>query len=130
METSSIFLHEIGAGSARRPYDFSLPRIDVGDLLFRAALAAGILVAALVVSFWVASFPEYARYFGALMWAAGFVFFALALEPTVKRVWPYILTGFALPALALLGLHVSPGFLALAGTTLGIWLAIAAALHK
>ena len=130
METSSIFLHEIGAGTARQPYDFNLPRIDVGDLLARAVLAVIILLTALVASLWAANIPEFARYFGVLMWAAGFVFFALALEPGVKKIWPYIATGFALPTLALLGNHASPGFLALAGATLGLWLAVAAALRK
>lgn len=130
METSSIFLYEIGAGSARQPYDFNLPRIDVADLLARAILAVLVLVIALMASMWAANIPEFARYFGVLMWAAGFVFFALALEPGIKHIWPYIATGFALPTLALLGNQASPGFLALAGATLGVWLAVAAALRK
>lgn len=78
----------------------------------------------LLAGIWAATSPAMAQYFHAGLWAAGFVFFALALEVNIKRIMPYISTGLVMPVLALLGSRVAEEFSILAVAVLAGWLAI------
>lgn len=100
--------------------------ISISDVArFTARLVAAGAAAGLLFMFatWAAVTPALAQYLGAVLWAGGFVFLALAIEPGVKRVYPLALTGLALPALAVLGSRVAVGFTLVAAAIVAAWLA-------
>lgn len=96
---------------------------DIARISARLVVAAGAASSLFIVATWAALTPALAQYLSAGLWAAGFVFFALAIEPGVKRVLPLVVTGFALPALAVLGSRVSDGFTIAAAAIVAAWLA-------
>lgn len=85
------------------------------------AVAAGLAI--LITVTWAATTPAAAQALAGLIWGAGFIFFALALEVRIKRVMPYILTGMALPALAVMGSRVAEEFSIIAGAIIAGWMA-------
>jgi hypothetical protein len=91
--------------------------------LARLTLAGTTAVSVIIAAAWMATTPSVFQYLSAGLWALGFVFFALALEVNIKRIFPLIITGFALPVLALLGSNVAEEFSILAATLVAAWLA-------
>lgn len=89
----------------------------------RLGVAGGAASSLFIIATWAALTPALAQYLSAGLWAAGFIFFALAIEPGIKRVFPLVITGFALPALAVLGSRVSDGFTIAAAAIVATWLA-------
>lgn len=103
-----------------------LPRVRPMEYAAKASrwlVAGAVALSVIIGGVWLATEPPMARYLSAGLWAAGFVFFALALEVNIKRIFPLIATGLVLPTLALLGSHVASEFLALAVAVIAGWMA-------
>lgn len=84
------------------------------------ATAAGLVFGAILA----AMNPALDQYLSAVIWGAGFVFFALALDTGIRRIMPRIFTGLALPVLAVLGTEVAVEFSVLAAALIGAWVAL------
>lgn len=119
-----VFLHEIDAATAERPYEFNIPRFNFNQLIGRWILAVGIAAVVVIAAILAATTPAAVQFLSAGLWGVGFIFLALALEVGIKRVSPYVLTGIALPTLALLGSYIAPVFSILAGVIVAAWLAV------
>lgn len=91
--------------------------------LLRGLLSAAAATTVLIVAIWAASDPALATYLAVSIWGAGFVFFALAVDAGSRWSVPLVLTGMALPALAVLGDYVATEFSMLAGAIVAAWLA-------
>lgn len=120
----SAFLHEIGAGTARQPYEFDYPRINLAALAVRGAMALAVSLAVVIAAIFAATTPSLAPFLTASIWAAGFVFLAIAVEVGIKSVYPYVATGIALPVLALLGSRLAIEFSVFAAVIVAAWLAV------
>lgn len=96
---------------------------DIVRTSARLVVAGGAASSLFIFATWAALTPSLAQYLSAGMWAVGFIFFALAIEPGMKRVNPLVATGLALPALAILGSRVSEGFTIAAAAIVAAWLA-------
>lgn len=90
----------------------------------RWSVAGTSALTVILAGIWAATSPAMTQYFHASLWAAGFLFFALALEVNIKRIMPFITTGLVLPVLALLGSRVAEEFSILAVAIIAGWLAI------
>lgn len=117
--------------SRRITEEFQLPQrmglidlVDIGRATLRLTLSGAAAIVFFVIVTWLALTPGLAQFVSAGLWAAGFGFFALAIEPDVRRTYPMALTGFALPALSLLGQHVFEGFTIVALALVAAWLAL------
>lgn len=91
--------------------------------LLRWGFAGFAATATLVISIWAALNPAMTTYLGVSLWGLGFVFFALAVEAGQRRAVPLVLTGMALPVLALVGDRLAGEFSILAGAIVAGWLA-------
>lgn len=81
-------------------------------------------LAIIVGATWVATLPEQVIYLQATIWAAGFVFLGLALESESAEVSVLnLVTGLALPALALLSSRIAIEFVIVAATLVAAWVA-------
>jgi len=92
---------------------------------FRILLAAVPALAIVVATAWAVSAFETPRELQALVWSAGFVFLALAVESRKPNVTGLLATGLALPALALLSARVAPEFTILAAVLVAAWIGAA-----
>jgi len=96
----------------------------------RALLAAIPAMALLVGSAWMVDSAVLAPYLQALLWSAGFIFLALAIEAEGPgRALLLAATGIVLPALAWLGSRVSGEFSLVASALVAAWL-LAALLRR
>ena len=77
----------------------------------------------MIPGIWAALAPELAQYLSALLWGAGFLFFAVAIETKIRRVMPVVMTGLALPVLAVLGSRVAEEYSVLGVAMIAGWLA-------
>jgi len=107
---------------------------DAADRLRRAnslskrlLLAATPALAILVASAWALGSPETVRVMQAAIWAAGFVFLALAVDSGKKNITSLVLTGLALPTLALLSSSVAVEFSIVAAALIAGWTAFSIA---
>lgn len=127
MNTHVFTLRRVSSRSARQ----QSVRSKIGGIALagvvrtsaRLIVAGGAASSLFIFATWAALTPALAQYLSAGLWAAGFLFFALAIEPGVKRVLPLVVTGFTLPALAVLGSRVSDGFTIAAAAVVAAWLA-------
>ena len=90
----------------------------------RLLLAATPALAILVASAWALGSPETVRVMQAVIWAAGFVFLALAIDSGKKNIASLALTGLALPALAVLSSSVAVEFSIVAAALVAGWTAV------
>lgn len=103
-----------------------LADIDAAELtrsVVRWIGAATVAALVAIASIWAATNPAVDHFLGAALWGAGFVFLAIAVEVDIKRIFPYIITGVALPVLAVAGSYVAEEFSMLAGVIVAAWLA-------
>jgi hypothetical protein len=91
-------------------------------LVFRLLLAALPALALVVGSAWFVSAFEQPYVLQAAVWAAGFVFLALAMESRKPNVGALLATGLTLPALALLSARFAPEFAVLAVALVAAWI--------
>lgn len=92
-------------------------------LVLRLLLAALPALALVVGSAWLVSVFENPCVLQAAIWAAGFIFLALAMESGKTNVGALLATGLALPLLALLSARLAPEFAVLAAALMAVWIA-------
>ena len=97
-------------------------------------ISAGIVVAGVILltAIWAAEFLAGSGILEASIWAAGFIFLGLSLENPQDQFGGLLLTGIALPILALLGIKIAVEFSIIAATVTAVWagLAVIKALSK
>jgi len=89
-------------------------------------MMVAVLVAASIItmSVWVAGM-EISTFIGAGIWGTGFIFLALAMDSRGPVALYQVITGIALPILALLQNRVSADFIIVSGVLLATWVAVA-----
>ena len=92
---------------------------------FLVLLAALPLVVMVVGAAWAVGMFANPYILQAVIWAAGFVFLALAVESRKPSVIALLATGLALPVLAILSARVAPEFAVLAAALVAEWIAAA-----
>ena len=83
--------------------------------------AAGILVGAA----WLVGMPDLVLYLQVTLWASGFVFMGLALDVDKPGAGLSLLTGIALPVLAVMSSRVAVEIAVIAAALVAIWVAAA-----
>lgn len=124
METLSLRWFSGAARGGERTLTFAVHPMEIARLASRWAVAFAVAIPLILATAWAAITPAVDQYLAAGLWAAGFVFFALALETAIRRILPFIFTGLTLPALAVLGMEFAAGFSILAGAIVAGWLAV------
>jgi len=89
----------------------------------RVLMATVPALAIIVAATWAVGSAGTASILQAAMWASGFVFLALAIETSKPNITGLLLTGLALPVLALLSAHVASEFAIIAATLVAGWVA-------
>lgn len=123
MNTQSI---SISGSPARIPKDSRLVELKPLNFAFRIAqwaLAGTVATAVIISGIWGATTPEMGQFLSALLWGAGLLFFAIAINANMRRVLPQIATGLVLPVLAILGSTVAEEFSVLGAAMVAAWLA-------
>jgi hypothetical protein len=111
------------AFAAKRGLTARLPVSRLAGRIAHYPIATVIAGVVLVAGIWSALTPAAAQILAAATWGAGFVFVALSIDASIRRAVPYVITGVALPALAVLGSSVSGLFSVLAVALLAGWVA-------
>ena len=93
-------------------------------LATRAFLAIVPAIGIVVGAAWLAMQPDLVVYLQALLWASGFVFVGLALESErAGTAVQLLLTGIAVPVLALMSDRVAIEIAVIAATLVALWVA-------
>ena len=93
--------------------------------LFKGAAASLAAVATVAAAAWVFANPQFMPYLQATLWAAGFVFLALAVEVRTRSTSALMVTGLALPAMAFLSNSLAPEWALAAAVLVAAWAAYA-----
>lgn len=80
-------------------------------------------LAIVVGAAWAITLPGLEQFLQASLWASGFVFLALAIDPQKPSVVLQLATGITLPILALLSSHVAVEFTVVAAVLVAAWVA-------
>ncbi len=80
-------------------------------------------LALIVASAWAINAPNLEPFLQASLWAAGFIFLALAIESEKPTVGLLLTTGIVLPVLALLSSRVAGEFAIVGAALVATWLA-------
>jgi hypothetical protein len=80
-------------------------------------------LAIVVGAAWAITIPALEQILEASLWASGFIFLALAVDSERPSVGPLLITGLALPILALLSSRVAAEFTIVAAVLLAAWVA-------
>lgn len=123
MESLSLRWFTTGTRSAESTVSFTVRPAEIARIFARWSLAGAVAITTVLVTTWAAITPSVDQILGAALWAAGFIFFALALEVGIRKIFPYVITGMALPVLAVLGMELAAEFAILAGAVIAGWLA-------
>jgi len=108
------------AAKINRPTEGLVPATRTYGL--RLLLAAVPALAIIAGTVWVVSDAlEPPRVLQALVWAAGFIFLALALDAGKRNTVAVLVTGLALPALAILSAFIATEFLIIATALIAAW---------
>ena len=92
----------------------------------RIVLADAPALAIIVAAAWAIGGEQSASVLQAILWTSGFVFLALAVEGAqTKHFARLLLTGLALPVLALLSYHVAVEFAVVGATLIAVWVVAA-----
>jgi hypothetical protein len=94
-------------------------------LAAKAFLAAVPALAIVVLATWLVTVPELVVYLQATLWASGFVFLGLAIESESPDNGLSLLTGIALPVLAVMSSRVAVEIAVIDSVIIAIWLAVA-----
>ena len=124
METLSLRWFTAGTRRGLPSATFAVSPITIARIAIRWSVAGAVAFAFVLATVWAATHPLIDQYLSAGIWVVGFIFFALALEVGIRRIFPYIFTGLALPILAVLGTELAAEFSMLAGTVIAGWLAV------
>ena len=95
------------------------------QLATKAFLALVPALAILVGAAWLVTVPDLVLYLQATLWASGFVFMGLAIETEKPVIGLSLVTGVALPVLAVLSSRISVEFAIVAAALVAIWVAAA-----
>ena len=90
--------------------------------LFLAVVPA---LAVVVAATWLITAPDLVVYLQAGLWLAGFVFLGIAVDSVKPVAVLSLVTGLALPILALISSHVAVEVAVLAVAVLAVWTAVA-----
>ena len=124
MNTSTTRSHiDWSLGYTPRRLAAAPPLRGAKHLVLRLLLAALPALALIVGSAWLVSVFEEPYVLQAAIWAAGFIFLALAMESGKPNVGALLATGLALPMLALLSARLAPEFAVLAAALIAVWIA-------
>jgi hypothetical protein len=88
----------------------------------RLPLAVLLALAVVIATVWVVDAYETPQALQALIWTAGFVFLALAVESTKPNISALLATGLALPVLAVLSNRVATEFAIIAAVLVSAWI--------
>lgn len=124
METLSLRWFTADTRSGLPSATFAVSPIKIARIAIRWSVAGAVAFAFVLATVWAATNPLIDQYLSAGIWAVGFIFFALALEVGIRRIFPYVFTGLALPILAVLGTELAAEFSMLAGAIIAGWLAV------
>jgi len=80
-------------------------------------------LAIVVGSAWLITMPDLVVYLQATLWASGFLFLGLALDSEAPANGLHLVTGIALPILAMLSSYVAVELAVVAAALVGIWVA-------
>jgi hypothetical protein len=115
----------VKAASSGKSWSTELPLNRVTHFSTRLFLAAVPALGMIVAASWAIGSESTAAILQAAMWATGFIFLALAIETRKASFTALLLTGLALPALALMSAHVATEFAIVAATLVAGWTATA-----
>lgn len=125
MKTHTIEWTNTNIHSDARKYD---PARKLNRILYLSANMFLALVPALAVvtgAAWLITAPDLTAYLQAFLWGAGFVFLGVAVDAPRPLNMLSLLTGLALPALAMLSSRVAIEIAVLAVAILAAWTAVA-----
>lgn len=123
MESLSLRWYTNSARSTASSTRFTVSTREITRIASRWAQAGAVAVISLLVATWAAITPSVDQFLSASLWAAAFVFFALAMEVGLRKVIPYVATGLVLPVLAVMGTEIAAEFSVLASAIVAGWLA-------
>ena len=81
-------------------------------------------LAIIIGSAWAIGTPDLEPFLQASLWAAGFIFLALAVDSEKSTIGPLLATGMALPILALLSSRVAGELAIVAAAVVATWVAV------
>ena len=125
MKTHSIEWNNIDRDATR------IARNPVGrlnsalHLATKAFLALVPALAIVVGAAWLVTVPDLVVYLQATLWASGFVFMGLAIDSEGHEGGLSLVTGIALPVLAVLSSRISVEFAIVAAALVAGWIAVA-----
>jgi hypothetical protein len=125
VKTHTIEWTNTNIHSDARKYD---PARKLNRILYLSANMFLALVPALAVvtgAAWLITAPDLTAYLQAFLWGAGFVFLGVAVDAPRPLNMLSLLTGLALPALAMLSSRVAIEIAVLAVAILAAWTAVA-----
>ena len=125
MKTHTIEWTNINSRSDTRKYD---PARKLNRILCLSANMFLALVPALAIvtgAAWLITAPDLTAYLQAFLWGAGFVFLGVAIDTPKPLSTLSLLTGLALPALAMVSSQVAVEMAVLAVAILAAWTAVA-----
>jgi hypothetical protein len=125
VKTHTIEWTNTNIHSDARKYD---PARKLNRILYLSANMFLALVPALAVvtgAAWLITAPDLTAYLQAFLWGAGFVFLGVAVDAPRPLSMLSLLTGLALPALAMLSSRVAIEIAVLAVAILAAWTAVA-----
>jgi hypothetical protein len=121
--------HSIGwtPGSAQTSFLIGKSASKLNHILCLAAKIFVAIVPALAIvtgASWAITIPGLEQYLQASVWAAGFIFLALAIESDNATIGLYLAaSGIALPTLAMLGSRLASEFTIVAAALIATWAA-------
>jgi len=94
-------------------------------LAAKAFLATVPALAIVVLATWLVTMPDLVVYLQATLWASGFVFLGLAIDSESPDNGLSLLTGIALPVLAVMSSRVAVEIAVIDSVIIALWLAVA-----
>lgn len=94
-------------------------------LAARAFLSAVPALALVVLSAWIVTVPDLVVYLQAALWASGFLFLGLAIDLEAPYNGLSLLSGIALPVLAVMSSQVAVEIAIIDSVIVALWLAVA-----
>ena len=124
MKSHTIEWNAIEAPRATSKTAPTIGRLTRGLCIATRGFAAAVAALALVVgAAWLASTPALAVYLQATLWASGFVFLGLALDEEPPFRGLLVITGLALPGLALMSASVAIEIAIIGAAVAALWIA-------
>lgn len=94
-------------------------------LAAKAFLATVPALAIVVLATWLVTMPDLVVYLQVTLWASGFVFLGLAIDSESPDNGLSLLTGIALPVLAVMSSRVAVEIAVIDSVIIALWLAVA-----